>query len=107
MARPRSSRLASVTCGGALLALGVFAPSISAQKAVTKPSYANTVAPVTKQYCVPCHSGQDPVAGLDLSRYKTDADVLGAPEVWAKVAKNIASGSMPPKGRPFPSGAQR
>ncbi len=67
--------------------------------------FTKDVAPVLKTYCVGCHSGDEPKAGLAL-------DVLGTDfaehvETWNAVRERLADRTMPPKGKPQPTADER
>jgi hypothetical protein len=70
-------------------------------------TYAQQIAPLIKQYCVGCHSGGSPAAGISLAGYQSAAAVLKARDTWTRVSSNIASSHMPPEGVPHPNQAQR
>lgn len=99
--------------GGAfgLFALGLFLPASSQVAKKPKPpkvtTFAKDVRPLVTRYCVSCHSGASPAAGLALDKDSTEALVKQRRDVWDKVAENLASGHMPPQGLPAPTKAQR
>lgn len=70
-------------------------------------AFAHDIAPLVKQFCIGCHGGGSPTAGLSLAAYADTAAVLKARDIWEKVAKNVAAGHMPPAGAPQPTQAQR
>ncbi|MEZ6095864.1 MAG: DUF1587 domain-containing protein [Pirellulaceae bacterium] len=47
--------------------------------------------------CFDCHSGTEPDAGLDLAHFATVESVQQASDIWEKVLRRLANGSMPPK----------
>ena len=59
------------------------------------------------KFCVPCHSGKQPSAGLDLTEYKTVAQMVKARATWDKVATSISTKHMPPMGMPQPTDEER
>ncbi len=69
--------------------------------------FGHDVLPLVRTYCVGCHTGKGASAGIDLSIAKDASAVLKDRDSWDRVAQNIASGHMPPKGSPAPSGPQR
>jgi hypothetical protein len=71
------------------------------------PFFARAVQPLLKQYCVPCHSGSTPSAGLALDKLALEDSALRQREIWEKVSKNLRNGSMPPPGMPKPPDADR
>jgi len=70
-------------------------------------SYEKAILPTLNKFCVPCHSGADPAAGISLAKYKTEAAVKADSGVWDRVSQNIANRHMPPKGMPAPTDEQR
>jgi hypothetical protein len=87
--------------------VGIFAPTAVQGQSSPKPaSFAGLAAPVVKKFCVSCHSGTDPAAGIDLAKALKSPPTadLG---LWARVAKNVSNLHMPPEGSPHPTPAQR
>ena len=70
-------------------------------------SYAQQIGPLIKQYCINCHSGSSPSAGISVAIYKNTATILNARDTWDRIAHNIESAHMPPPGVPHPTDAQR
>ncbi len=75
--------------------------------APAKTSFAKDILPVTSKYCLSCHQGNDSPAGLDLSKFKTEASMKADLATWERVSRAMSNGSMPPKGMPAPTKAQR
>jgi len=75
--------------------------------AAPKPTFERDVLPMVNKYCVSCHGPDDPIAGVSLSNFKTAKSVEESRVIWDRVAKNVASSHMPPKGLPAPTAAQR
>ncbi len=96
---------------GGLVVAALVAPTAfqkpKTAKPVPSPSFAGSVAPVVKKYCVSCHAGGGAPAGVDLSNFPDGASVLKARELWSRVSQNVSSGHMPPDGAPAPTKAQR
>jgi hypothetical protein len=105
---PRWIGLASAC---ALLAYGAAGRAVSNQRSAPPtakaPTFEKDVLPTLKEHCLPCHSGQNPRAGLSLAGYKNEASVKNASAIWERVAQNVASGHMPPEGFPAPTKARR
>ncbi|HZT41972.1 MAG TPA: DUF1592 domain-containing protein [Chthonomonadaceae bacterium] len=72
-----------------------------------KDRFASEIAPLIRTYCLGCHSGSKPPAGIALNGFADTASVLKARDLWEKVARNIETGHMPPEGMPHPTAAQR
>ena len=69
--------------------------------------FATLVTPMMTKYCVSCHSGPKPAAGISLSGHKTARDLVTERETWERVAANLTSGHMPPASMPQPAQADR
>src|SRR5579859_5884589 len=54
--------------------------------------FATEIAPLLRAYCLGCHSGSKPPAGIALSGYADTASVRKARDLWEKVAANVESG---------------
>jgi hypothetical protein len=70
-------------------------------------TFKQQVAPLVQKYCVRCHGGANPSAGLSLTGFQDTASVLKARDVWEKVSHNVIIGHMPPLGMPQPTAAER
>ncbi len=57
-----------------------------------------------QQYCLTCHSGASPPAGLALDAIDSK-DPPTRPDVWEKVIRKLGAGEMPPAGAPRPDSA--
>ncbi|MBX3420252.1 MAG: DUF1592 domain-containing protein [Pirellulaceae bacterium] len=83
-----------------------------ATKLVAAPSTATTwegdVRPFLKMYCLECHSGDSPEAGVDLGLYESDATLPEERSRWNQIRGLIAIGAMPPvEHDPQPTAEQR
>ena len=76
------------------------------QKAGHGPLRYRDVAPVLKKSCVPCHSGQKPAHGLDLSTYALlmKGDKKGKVVVPGKPASSRLATVLHGKPQPMPPG---
>lgn len=88
-----------------LFALESPAQKKPAQTSAT--SFAKDVQPLITKYCSKCHGNSSPSAGLNLSIFKTEDQVLSKREQWGRVARNVSSGHMPPLGAPKPTTTER
>jgi hypothetical protein len=68
-----------------------------------EPDFTKEVAPLIGKYCVTCHGGMKPRAGLALDRFKDPESVQKNLKVWESVADNLRSGDMPPPNKPRPN----
>ena len=65
------------------------------------------VAALLKNYCVDCHSGKKPKAGLNLETLKFDVAQPRSFGSWVRVHDKLAAGEMPPPDDEQPSPAAR
>ena len=65
------------------------------------------VAALVKNYCVDCHSGAKPDAGLNLAKLKFDLADRRAFATWVRVHDKLAAGEMPPPDEDQPSPDER
>ena len=87
----------------AMLWLAVAAP-LAADEQV---SYEKDVKPLIAKYCLRCHRGDDPKAGLSLEGF-SDAESLRAKGMsWEAVVDMLNAKLMPPEDQPQPSEADR
>lgn len=90
-----------------LLPLTAFAFQSAPPKA-KQPTYAKDVAPFVRKFCVTCHSGPTPADRIDLSQFKTEAEVVENIQLYKMAGREVKKKSMPPKGAmPMPTEAQR
>src|SRR5262245_36503373 len=75
------------------------------QPAAAAPSVSAAVdRTLLDKYCVSCHGGRNPTAGLAISAL--NANRIGeSAESWEKVVAKLRSRSMPPAGLPRPDAA--
>ena len=97
--------LVSVGCVSVLLGQGPASPSRPAS-AKPEPSFTKDVQPFLSENCYLCHNAKLSTAGLNLSDFTSAESAERKPEVWDKVLEKLASGKMPPAGRPVPTKAQ-
>ncbi|MDE2125211.1 MAG: DUF1592 domain-containing protein [Armatimonadetes bacterium] len=92
----------------ALIAAAFTAPAAAPQSApAASGTFRNFILPKVQRYCVPCHSGMNPPAGIDLSRFQSAAEVKARPGFWRRVLSQLRAGSMPPTGSPAPTPQER
>ncbi len=60
-------------------------------------SFKGMVQPFVENYCVTCHSGDKPAAGLDFAAYPSLDSVVGDIRRWNLIGARIKSAEMPPK----------
>ncbi|PYR35213.1 MAG: hypothetical protein DMF90_14385 [Acidobacteria bacterium] len=95
----RMIRTQPLTSLGVLLAGVVFFPAATllAQNSSAAAAHRATL----DKYCIGCHRGPTPVAGLHLDSFDTaNFEANGA--TWEKLARKLRNREMPPVGRPRP-----
>jgi mono/diheme cytochrome c family protein len=60
--------------------------------------FREVVRPFLESYCLGCHGGDEPEAGLDLSGFSTASGVLDELPLWEIVQLQLEDGAMPPPG---------
>ncbi len=70
-------------------------------------TFDRSILPLSKTYCLQCHSAAKKKGKLDLEQFKSLADVRRAPLVWRKVAEQLETGEMPPDDHKQPTAKQR
>jgi mono/diheme cytochrome c family protein len=98
------SALNHVLKPAALLALFVAASLPARAQHPQEPAF-EAVAPLLKTHCVACHSGDKPNGELNLANLAPD--FAANQTAWKSVFERMNEGSMPPKGKPQPSAAER
>lgn len=103
-----------VALGGAfgLLAFGLMPPAISqtGKKAATAPKvygFTKDARPFLTKYCIRCHSGESPAAGIALDKETSESGIPAHQKIWDRIASNVGSMHMPPSGMPQPPKADR
>jgi len=72
--------------------------------------FKTSVAPLLAKYCLTCHAGETPKAGLSLdfgSPEKVQETLTSDHKLFERIAQRLTAGSMPPASRPKPSDAER
>src|SRR5438105_10638806 len=99
MIRPRA--LASI---GMVLAGAVLLPAAALQAQNSPPADAAAHRQTLQLYCVGCHSGPTPFAGLNLDPLDfKNLEEHG--EIWEKLIRKLRGRHMPPAGMPRPDDA--
>src|SRR4029077_17369192 len=100
--RMRQARsLASIAVA---VATAVFLPSATLQAQNSNPSAASDYHTTLQLYCVGCHSGPTPFAGLNLEPLDF-ANLEANGEIWEKLIRKLRDRQMPPAGMPKPDDA--
>ena len=90
------------------VALNPQPPVQTPQTSGAKPiEFKRTVVPLVKKYCVGCHAGPKAADGIDLTKFKTQADVDKNLRLWRKVGREVGEGHMPPSSAAQPNAKDR
>src|SRR6185295_7871013 len=76
-----------------------------AQKAL-ETSFDQVVTPFFRQNCMPCHNSDLSTAGIRVDQLDAKLEDRQLP-VWESIRRRVRDGSMPPKGLPQPTSAER
>ena len=92
-------------CISALLGQSSSSTSTAVQVA-SEEAFHKDVQPFLAKNCYLCHNEKLSTANLNLSAFTSAELAERKPEVWDKVLEKLASGKMPPAGRPVPASAE-
>jgi len=77
-----------------------------ATAAESKAEFEKAVAPFVAKHCAACHGPTKAEGELDLTALAPDMKATTSGARWALVVEKLATGEMPPKGKPRPSDAE-
>ena len=101
---PRVAFLFAVAIG----ALACPAAAVEPDPASLEREYTAQIRTLVERYCNQCHEGDAAEADIDLSHFKTLADLRKQTKAWQKVGEMLDSGQMPPKkAKAQPTDAER
>ncbi len=105
MLRTRALASISIALAGAVFFSAATLPAQNSPSATATPSAAATTHRATlDKYCISCHRGPTPLAGLTLETLDTaNFETNGA--TWEKLARKLRNREMPPAGMPRPDAA--
>ncbi|MBM3215296.1 DUF1592 domain-containing protein [Candidatus Poribacteria bacterium] len=86
-----------------ILLVCAAAVAVGCSSAAVKPNFAEAGQPLVAKYCVSCHGGRMPAAGLALDKSHDGEPEAASIARWEKVAKMVRGRIMPPEGSPKPS----
>ena len=91
---------------GIALAIAALVPAatLQAQNSTSPTSVASDYRTTLQLYCVGCHSGPNPFAGLNLDPLDF-AKLEENGEIWEKLVRKLRARQMPPAGMPRPDEA--
>ena len=96
-----------VLCVTALLVAGNTAFAQAPSFETLAPRYEAQVRPLVERLCRECHSAEKTEGELDLTSFKTLADVREGAKSWQKVLEMLDTGDMPPKDAKQPTDTER
>src|SRR6266404_165013 len=83
-----------------------FSPALASNQVLKSPRYFDqSIRPLLKQYCFPCHSSEKHKGDFDMECFSSLTDVKRHPKVWQDAAEKLANSEMPPEEIPQPSAA--
>jgi len=97
----RTRALASI---GMVLGGAVLLPAAALQAQNSPSTAAATHRAALEQYCIGCHSGPTPFAGLNLQALDI-GNLEANGTIWEKVLRKLRNREMPPAGMPRPDAA--
>lgn len=106
MSSDRSRSICSRSLFAIAAALAFHALRVNGTTAPQEETFANTIQPLIKEFCIPCHSTEKQKGDLDLERFKSLEEINRDPSVWEHSLEQIRDGEMPPKDKPKPSAEQ-
>ena len=87
------------------LVLGLLAVAFPFRAGADEPGAG--LRPLVRAYCLECHGGNEPEAGVDLKAMADGPEFGRRFKDWEKVVRVLRERKMPPEGEPQPSGPQR
>ncbi|MCE9566508.1 MAG: DUF1588 domain-containing protein [Planctomycetes bacterium] len=74
--------------------------------AQSKSEFDKSAAPFLTKHCAECHNAKNAKGDLDLAALDPDMKATTSGARWAMVVEKLATGEMPPKGKPRPADAE-
>jgi hypothetical protein len=108
--KPRCFSLAAVVLCLAVLLVETTDPVLAAgpvDGAAQAKRFTSEVQPLVAKYCLGCHSGANAKGDVALDKYRDAAAVGKDRDLWQNVLANVQAQTMPPEGRPRPTGEER
>lgn len=107
---PRLALLALLTVAGAVALRAAAQPADApaaeakfATPAESRTEFDRVAAPFVAKHCAGCHNAKKAEGDLDLTALEPDMKTSTSGARWAMVVEKLATGEMPPKGRPRPA----
>ncbi|MFN7650809.1 MAG: DUF1592 domain-containing protein [Acidobacteriota bacterium] len=98
--------LASAALAGSLWTAHYLAAQPAAAPPPLEPGFAQTVKPFLDKNCKQCHNADNLSAGVRVDHLDTSLEDRHI-RLWEGIRHRVRDGSMPPKGMPQPSAAER
>ena len=67
----------------------------------TDEEFKSAVLPIIKKYCIDCHGGDDPEAGVSFEYLSNPGQILENQDLWKRAYKQLNVGNMPPHEEAF------
>jgi len=93
--------------GGLAGFLLAFPTLASSQNIKSSGYFEQSIHPLLKQYCFPCHSREKHKGDFDMERFSSLGEVKRHPKVWQDVAEKLGNKEMPPEDKPQPSATEK
>ncbi len=90
----------------AVSGLSAFSRSTTNAAESPAPDFNKTGRKFLESYCLKCHTGNKPKAGLSLEPFRSSSSLVQQRKTWQVVLSRIATSEMPPKGQPKPTVAE-
>jgi hypothetical protein len=72
----------------------------------TAGAFGAEIQPLVTKYCVGCHGGTKPRAGLNLASYADEVSIIKDRKLWDRLVEYVEAGEMPPEEKPQPTQAE-
>jgi mono/diheme cytochrome c family protein len=82
------------------------APAVAVPAVNLEPGFQEAVKPFLQKNCAGCHNADNMIAGVRVDHLDTSLDDKHI-RIWEGIRHRVESGTMPPKGMPQPSAADR
>lgn len=89
--------------GGVLVRCLFVLVALRAHPAAGEDLYAERVQPYLQTYCVDCHNANEARGELDLTAFRSPADVINQFRRWNTIVEFVQAAEMPPREAPQPT----
>ncbi len=70
-------------------------------------AFVKRIQPIVDKHCLRCHRGDKAEAMLDLSQFRSTADIVKKHATWQEIRHRVAHSEMPPADEPQPTAAEK